>query len=272
MSKVSRSVLPFTPSPVERPLVDSVLLLGVRVDCLERTLLTRSLLEFYREGKRGWISYLNVHAINLAQKNEKLCAYLNKSLLTYCDGQGLRLGASMLGKNIPMRIVMSDWIYDVSLLCESNNLRLYLLGSTDSVRRKTVVALQALFPQLQIVGSHHGYFAHAKSDDVVRDINASRPDVLIVGMGMPLQEEWIENHFANLNVNIILNAGSCFDFVSGEKRRCPQWMGTIGLEWMHRLFQEPRRLWRRYLLGNPLFLWRVLRIGWNETIKRGSRA
>ena len=261
MTQQGANILRFSRSTggATHDVVPSIEILGVRLDCPERTALTRLMTEFVRLRRRGWISYLNVHAINLAYRNESFRNYLNSSLLTYCDGQGLRLGASILGASIPERIAMSDWIYDVALACEANDFRLFLLGSTVEVQSKATIALKGCFPRLLIVGSMTGYFEHDRSQEIVETIDKAKPDILVVGMGMPLQEEWIQRNFAKLNVQIVLNAGSCFDFVAGIRRRSPQWMGTFGLEWLYRLFQEPGRLWKRYLLGNPAFLFRVLR-------------
>jgi N-acetylglucosaminyldiphosphoundecaprenol N-acetyl-beta-D-mannosaminyltransferase len=93
---------------------------------------------------------------------------------------------------------------------------------------------------------------------VLDRINASGARILIVCMGMPLQERWILDNLPRLSVSLVLNGGSALDYVAGMKKRCPPWMGAIGMEWVYRLLQEPGRLWKRYLLGNPRFIIRVL--------------
>ncbi len=122
--------------------------------------------------------------------------------------------------------------------------------------------MQARFPNLQIAGTQHGYFnkgTHsAENEEVLTIINAAAPNILIVGFGMPLQERWCKENWERLNANILLTGGAVFDYASGELRRGPAWMTENGLEWLARLIIEPRRLWRRYILGNPHFLWRVL--------------
>lgn len=233
-------------------------ILGVGVGVLTRHKVTSLFRECIANGNRGWISYVNVHALNIAHEHPWFKLFLNNSLFTYCDGQGVRLGAALLGKSLPERIVMSDWIYDVCETSVSHGLRLYLLGSTERSLEKAVSNLRKLYPDIQIAGSHHGYISDLEGEVVAQSVAKLNVDVLIVGMGMPRQEEWILQHYDRLNARVILNAGSCFDYVSGLKKRCPAWMGVMGFEWVYRLVQEPRRLWKRYLLGNPLFLLRVL--------------
>jgi N-acetylglucosaminyldiphosphoundecaprenol N-acetyl-beta-D-mannosaminyltransferase len=116
------------------------------------------------------------------------------------------------------------------------------------------------FPQLKIKGWHHGYFEKQgpENETVIRTIHDAAPDILLVGFGMPVQEDWIEMNRARLNVHAILPAGSLFDYMAGTKSIAPEWMANHGLEWLYRLMQEPGRLWKRYLIGNPLFFIRVL--------------
>lgn len=233
--------------------------LGVQVGVLTRHKVTSLFRECLDNGVRGWISYVNVHALNLAHDHPWFRLFLNNSLFTYCDGQGVRLGAALLGKSLPERIVMSDWIYDVCEASVARGLRLFLLGSTADSLAQAIINIRELYPDIQIAGSHHGHISDLEGEVVSQSIAKLNVDVLIVGMGMPLQEEWILRYYDRLNARIILNGGSCLDYVSGFKKRCPAWMGLMGLEWVYRLLQEPRRLWKRYLLGNPLFLYRVIR-------------
>jgi N-acetylglucosaminyldiphosphoundecaprenol N-acetyl-beta-D-mannosaminyltransferase len=237
---------------------DTVEILGVPVNRFDRSSLTQLLGHMPYGRKKGWVSYVNVHAVNLAQELPWFKEFLKASLVTYCDGEGVRLGSRIIGNPLPERIVMTDWIYDVCAVAERQEWRVYLLGSTDTVLEKTVAALRKKYAGLHIAGFHNGYFAPEDNKYIVSAINRSKPHLLIVGMGMPKQEWWILNNFDNLDVPLVMNAGSCFDYVAGEKRRCPLWMGRLGLEWLFRLALEPRRLWRRYLIGNPLYLLRII--------------
>ena len=258
MSQSSLQLLP-AKQPHARPSdFDCVNILGVNVGILTRHRLTALLRECLDSGLTGWFSYVNVYAINISQTQPWFRLFLNDSLVTYCDGQGVRLGASILGKSIPERIVMSDWIYDVCELAVMRQTRVFLLGSTSEIIESAVEVLRYLYPELDIAGYHHGFVSDIDSEVLVQQINKANPDLLVVGMGMPHQEEWMLKYRERLNVRILLNAGSCFDYVAGAKKRCPAWMGIMGLEWLYRLAQEPRRLWKRYLIGNPRFLFRIL--------------
>lgn len=238
---------------------ETVDVLGIPIGTFTRSDLTRQFQSLLEHGKRGWISYINVYTLNLACTHAWFHRYLKNSILTYCDGQGVRFGALLTGKRIKERIVFTDWIYDVCEVALRTGKGIYLLGATEEVLSKAQSVLSNRFPNLAIRGTHHGYFSDNEQVSVVQHINQSGADIVIVGMGMPRQEKWISEHSNNLRSSLILNAGSCFDFVAGTKRRCPEWMGTMGLEWLFRFIQEPRRLWQRYLIGNPLFILRMVK-------------
>ena len=233
--------------------------LGVRVNILKRNELTNATSGLLQQKRKGWISYVNVHAINLASELPWFKSFLNDSLLTYCDGQGVRLGASLLHGHLPQRIVMTDWVYDICGLAAENGWKIYFLGSKIDVVTKTIQNLRDFLPSLLVSGYHHGYLNSSDSEAVVEEINRTGTDIVVVGMGMPLQERWILDNSDRINASLLLNAGSCFDYVSGAKQRCPRWLGNIGFEWVFRLLQEPRRLWKRYLIGNPEFLYNILK-------------
>ena len=120
--------------------------------------------------------------------------------------------------------------------------------------------LKRWYPSLKITGTHHGYFEQGSPHEqrVLEHINEHQPDILLVGMGTPQQEVWVERHFDEVDAKVVWTVGALFEYVSGRIKRAPHWMSDNGLEWIFRLAVEPRRMWRRYLLGNPAFLYRVL--------------
>ncbi|HWP81078.1 MAG TPA: WecB/TagA/CpsF family glycosyltransferase [Bacteroidota bacterium] len=208
---------------------------------------------------RGWISYVNIHSINTAHELDWFKEYLNASMLSYCDGVGVRLGSWILGRPIQERITLADHIEELCGMLEAEGSSVYFLGSSKEVLERAVAHVKSRFPKLKIAGHHHGFFLRTNGIDIVRDINRKKPDILFVGMGTPWQEEWIQKNFASLNVKIAWAAGGFFEFLAGTRKRCPRWVGKWGLEWIYRLAYDPKRLWRRYLIGNPVFLSRVLR-------------
>ncbi len=234
--------------------------LGVRVDAITDQALNDRIAGVIEGGEHTYFAYVNIHAVNLTRNDEAFRQFLNAAPVVYCDGEGVRLGARILGVRLPPRIVLTYWIWDLCAMCERQGYSVYLLGGKEEIVLKAANNLRQRFPGLRIVGTQHGYFAKSgeESDRVVELINNARPNLLFVCFGMPLQEHWVRQNFARLNVNMILFGGSTIDYAAGVKRVAPFWMRAAGLEWLFRLLQEPRRLWRRYLLGNPAFLARVI--------------
>jgi N-acetylglucosaminyldiphosphoundecaprenol N-acetyl-beta-D-mannosaminyltransferase len=217
----------------------------------------------------GWIGhttsprgvmYVNAHVLNRSQEDPALRRALECADLVYCDGYGVRLAAKALDVQTPHRMTGADWIWGLATLCEEAGHSIYLLGCDPGVAREAAARLHALYPRLSVVGSHHGYFeiGSPHDDRVIEDINARRPDIVLVGMGTPKQELWVERHSAEVDADVLWTVGALFDYVSGRIPRAPGWLADNGLEWIFRLAIEPQRMWRRYLLGNPVFISRVL--------------
>ena len=179
----------------------------------------------------------------------------------YCDGEGVRLAARLLGHHLSQRMTGADWIYDLCAVCQAQGFSLYFLGGGQGIAAQAAQKLHQQYPRLQVVGAHHGYFDHvgSENDRVVVQINALSPDILLVGFGTPAQEKWIGRNAERLNVPVLWAVGALVDFVAGEVPRAPRWMLDHGLEWLFRFLVEPRRMFGRYLIGNPLFILRVLR-------------
>lgn len=183
------------------------------------------------------------------------------------------LGARLLGYHIPERITYADWIWQLAAYAAEQGFSLFFLGGRAGVAARAAARLQEDFAALKVAGTHHGYFdkqpGSRENLDVIEVINTSRPDILVVAFGMPLQEAWLRDNWAQVNARVALTGGAVFDYVSGELQRAPSWLNDHGMEWLGRLLIEPGRLWRRYLLGNPLFLARVLRQRLQKYARRG---
>jgi len=222
--------------------------------------LLRRIIGWADAGERKRVAYVNAHVINQSFDIPEVRRALMSSDLVYCDGYGVRLAAKAVGMPVPHRMTGADWIWGVAALCEAAGRSLYLLGSNPGASAEAAVELRRWYPSLKINGTHHGYFELGSPHDqrVVEHINEHSPDILLVGMGTPQQEVWVERHFDQLDARVVWTVGALFEYVSGRIRRAPHWMSDNGLEWIFRLAVEPRRMWRRYLLGNPVFLRRVL--------------
>lgn len=233
-------------------------MLGIEIDSLSLESLFDEIFSFE---KKTIVANVNIHAMNIAYGNKKFRAFLEQSALTFCDGAGIILAAKILGDTIVERITYADFLWDLARVVSEKKMTMYFLGASSGTALSAKENLQMKYPTLQVLGTHHGYFEKEKTSienrKVIDEINTAAPDILIVGMGMPLQEYWILENFDELNVKIIFNGGAAFDYVSGELKRAPRWMTDHGLEWLGRLIIEPRRLWRRYIIGIPLFFGRV---------------
>lgn len=238
-------------------------ILGLHVCPLRVEELNRRLLALIRQQHRAVVPNINVHFANLACRHPWLRDFFNHAPLNFCDGAGIMLGARLLGQHIPERITYADWLWDLAAFAERHDLSLYFLGGRPGVAEKSAAGVRRRHPKIRIVGTAHGFFdkktGSAENRAVIANINRVRPDILIVAFGMPLQEQWLAENWLEVQAGLALTGGAVFDYISGHLRRPPAWMCRNGLEWLGRLLIEPRRLWKRYLIGNVVFLWRVLR-------------
>jgi N-acetylglucosaminyldiphosphoundecaprenol N-acetyl-beta-D-mannosaminyltransferase len=224
--------------------------------------LLRRILGFADDGQPHRVTYVNAHVLNQSFSSPALRHALQASDLVYCDGYGVRLAARLIGRPVPYRMSGADWIWGVASLCQASGRSLYLLGSDPGASSDAAAALRRWYPRLKVLGTHHGYFEAGSphSDRVLEHISEHRPDILLVGMGTPQQELWVDRHFDRIEAGVVWTVGALFDYLAGRTPRAPHWLSDNGLEWIFRLAVEPRRMWRRYLLGNPAFLYRV----WQE--------
>jgi len=203
---------------------------------------------------------LNVFCVNLALKHPWLHEFIQSAHLVFCDGDGVRLGLKLSGYSPPPKITYNEWLWQLSAFCEQRKLRLYFLGGRPGVAEAAARNLKAKYPALNIVGVQHGFFdKHGEHNQKIVDaINAASPDILLVCFGMPTQEKWIADNWKNVDAHVFLKGGAAFDYASGRLRKAPGLLVRWHLEWFYRWLQEPRRLFGRYLIGNPYFVARVL--------------
>jgi N-acetylglucosaminyldiphosphoundecaprenol N-acetyl-beta-D-mannosaminyltransferase len=244
---------------------NQVSLLGVKIDALTLNQLLSEMHSCILHEDRVMLSYVNIHAINIAFSTPWFRNFLNESYLTFCDGVGIKVAARLTGQRLSDRFTPPDFMYQICRDAAAYGWRLFFLGARPGVAQRAADKLVTAFPGLQIM-THHGYFN--KDQDslenraVIDMIDQFRPHILVLGFGMPLQEKWISENMSSLQINIAFPAGALFDYLSGEVWRAPRWMTDHGLEWLGRLVIEPGRLWKRYLIGNPLFLWRIMIHNW----------
>ncbi len=236
--------------------------LGIGIDPLTVDELNAEVLRLSRQGSCSAVLNVNAHCLNLLRKDERLRKFFGQAEIVFSDGDGVVLGARILGRRIPGRITYADWIPNLTALAETENLSLFFLGARPRIAEKAFRKLKKQHPSLTISGALDGYFDHrtgsSDNERILQAINVASPDILLLGMGMPLQERWLMENRERLNVRVALTGGAVFDYIAGELRRGPKFLTDNGFEWLARLAIEPRRLWRRYLIGNSTFLFRVL--------------
>jgi N-acetylglucosaminyldiphosphoundecaprenol N-acetyl-beta-D-mannosaminyltransferase len=200
---------------------------------------------------------VNAAKIVGANRDEHLKRVLLEADLVTADGMSVVWASHLFGRALRERVTGIDLFERLVEHAAHRGLSLYFLGARDESVRQTVDLLAIRYPKLRVAGYRNGYFETSESGSVADAIKLSNADMLFVAMGSPAQEYWIASNLVRTGVRFALGVGGSFDHVSGRVARAPRWMQRIGLEWLHRLIHEPRRLWKRYLLGNLRFMWLV---------------
>ena len=242
-------------------------LLGVPVDVLTRADLLVRIEALVQLQAKSTVGYVNMHVLDQLGAHPDLLPFFRGLDLCYCDGKGVVLAARLQGDHLPERMTGADWIWDLAAQAEGR-WRLCWSGSEPGVTEQAAAVLQARHPGLEIV-AHHGY--HPKQGpgnaSFIRQVNQAQADIVLVGMGTPLQERWVLANRASLEAPVVWTLGATADFVSGRVDRGPQWLYERQ-EWLARLWVDPQRLWQRYLLGNARVMARVLAASTRRRLRR----
>jgi len=213
----------------------------------------------YERSSPAMIAHANVHTLNLTVEDPSFGEVLRAADMVLNDGKGVMLGARLLGTRFPADLNGNFFTPLVIARAVDRTWPVFLLGAKPGVADKLAEALRAKHPGISIVGTHHGHFAREEEPDVVVRIREAGTGLLLVGMGNPHQERFLHRRLGETGARLGIGVGAYFDFQTGTVPRSPAWMNRMGLEWVHRLALEPKRMWRRYLLGNPAFIGRVLK-------------
>ena len=208
--------------------------------------------------ERGWVCAVAVHAVMVAQRDPEMRRALVRSALTVPDGMPLVWAANLLGEDLPNRVYGPELMSRYSDRCAEQGHRVWLYGGRDQGSLvQLALSLRQKHPGIQIVGGYSPPFRDLTEEEetaLAGQINAQKPDVLWVGIGVPKQEKWMARMRERLDVPVMCAVGAAFDFHAGRISQAPGWMQERGLEWTYRIAQEPRRLLPRYLYYNPRFL------------------
>lgn len=245
---------PFRSPPRRVPSID---ILGVPVAALGWQDALNLLAARLRDRRFTPVGFLNAHNANVACSDAEFARALDRFMILP-DGVGVDIAAHWLrGETFPANLNGTDFV-PALIASVPTRLKVGLLGATRENAGDAAGQLSALAPQHEYRVIHDGYFTPQQEADIVADIAEYRPDILLVAMGVPRQELWIDRNLTALHCTMPIAVGALLDFLAGSVPRAPMWVRRIRLEWLFRLWIEPGRLWRRYIVGNPLFLARVL--------------
>lgn len=239
--------------------MEKVEVLGVPVARLTATAAREELVRLYERDRPALVAYANAHTLNLASRDSGYRDVLLSADMVLNDGAGLSIAGRVFGRPFPENLNGSDFNPLVLEEAAARGWRVFFLGAKPGVAAEAARLLTQRIPGLLVCGTRDGYFAPEESDEVAREVARAGAGVVMVAMGNPLQETWLHRHLEATGVRLAVGVGAFLDFSAGVVPRAPSWMNRLWLEWLYRLLQEPRRMWRRYVLGNPLFLARVLK-------------
>jgi len=211
-------------------------------------------------GQGGYVCFVNVHTVVTSRKDTRLREAINQAFLALPDGRPLSLVAKWRRLQDVERVTGPDFM--PYFLQRSKRTRHFLLGSTEEILNRLQKRLEERFPDVGFVGTYappFGPFDDKENERIFEMIRKARPDIVWIGLGAPKQEYWMAGHWKSIKPAILMGVGAAFDFHAGKISRAPRWIQALSIEWLYRLLQEPKRLWKRYLVTNTRFLFYMLR-------------
>lgn len=240
----------------------SVSFFGIEVNLLDKFTLTDKIIDALDGNKTILVPNHNLHSLYLFHKYKKFRDFYLLSDITHIDGMSLVFLGKFCSQPIKTehRITYLDWVDILFERLHNENKKVFYLGSKPGIAAKAAKILHDRYPNVNIE-VNDGYFdVHGQeNEEVISKINKFDPDVLMIGMGMPRQEYWVMDNYHKINAKAILTSGACFDYIAGETKTPPRFLGSLGLEWLYRLLSEPKRLWKRYLLEPLELVWLLIK-------------
>lgn len=231
------------------------------IACLSRADLVEAAVEDCRSPNRKakLVFCANGHGLSLAKTDPTYRDHVAQADLIHADGGFLvSLSKRGSGPTIPERSATTDMIHDLAERAQLEGLSFYLLGGEERVNASCAEILQSTYPDLKIAGRRHGFFSEDEEQDVLDDINASGADIVWVGLGKPKEQAFAVKWRDTFTAGWVITCGGCYNYITGDYPRAPQWMQDNNLEWVHRLLTNPRKLFWRYAVTTPHALWIAL--------------
>ena len=231
-------------------------ILGVNVNSLTMVQAVEKVQQFIDERKNALVATANAEMLMRATQDEELKHILNSADLVVPDGAGTVWAANYLGVEMPERVAGYDLAQELMREAPSRGDRVYFFGSAPGVADKAKAKAEELYPGIQVVGVRNGFFSEADEPQIIADIRAAKPDILLAALGVPKQEKWLKKHMQELQVPVSIGVGGTLDVMAGVMERAPLWMQKAKLEWLFRGLKQPSRAGR--LLALPKFVLKVV--------------
>jgi len=238
---------------------DKVNILGLPFDRITMNQALAVIEEFIQEGKPHKIFCPNVSLLIWARRDGSLRKIYETCDLLPVDGMGITYASRLLGDPLPEKVSAVILFFRLIEISAKKGYKIFLFGAKQEILEKAIYNLKQQYPDLNIVGYRNGYFNRTEEKIIAQEIAKARPDILFVGMSSPLKEYFVERYLKEMNVPVSLGVGGSFDIAAGVYKLEPDWMSKAALAWFYRLIQEPRRMWKRYLTTNTIFLFLVLK-------------
>jgi N-acetylglucosaminyldiphosphoundecaprenol N-acetyl-beta-D-mannosaminyltransferase len=236
---------------------DRIHILGVGISPINLTDAVAAIERWIADRSHNYVCVTGVHGVMESRHDERLRGIHNAAGMVTPDGMPLVWLLRLLGWRHTERVCGCDLMKSMTAVSELRGYRQFYYGGADGLAEKLKQAMMAAHPRLEVVGTHCPPFREltpAEDEAVVGKINAARPDIVWVGLSTPKQEIWMASHLGRIGAPVMVGVGAAFDFLAGTRHRAPRWMQRSGLEWLHRVCSEPRRLWRRYASIVPSFM------------------
>ena len=244
---------------IMRPVIaDLREIMGLQYWDVDLTQVARFLVSSAMADKRLQVYFVNAHCVNVAARNPGYAQILKSSPFLFADGAGMALAARVTGKKLSHNVNGTDLFPELCAIAAALSVPVAFLGARPGIAAACATQMQQKHPGLEVAWVADGYLKQEEEESRLQELNASGARILFIAKGVPEQELWISTHAARLSAPVVLGVGALFDFYSGAIPRAPLYLRKLRLEWLYRLWCEPRRLFRRYVLGNPEFIMRVL--------------
>lgn len=218
---------------------------------------------YIRNQSCSQVNFSNAQTVSLCRNKQGFFELLNNSSLTLADGMSIVWASKWLGPKLPGRVAGPDFMENMCARAAEKGYSVFLLGTTDENLKILESKLRLKWPHLKIVGTYsppmRSEFTDGDNESMIARVRKAKPDVLFVGLSCPKQEIWIAQNLKKLNVPVALGVGAAFNFLSGQLSRAPLFMQKIGMEWLYRFLTEPKRMWKRYVIGNSIFIFLFFR-------------